>query len=96
MFDKFLMKLRVRDDLSPREEQLLRSLAGEEKRIGPRKTIIRAGEELDASTLLLEGVMCRYKDLRDGSRQIVGDIDNEAALGEREAELDSACFRPVP
>ena len=70
MFDKFLMKLRVRDDVSKREEELLRSLVGEEKRVGPRKTIIRAGDELDESTLLLEGLMCRYKDLRDGSRQI--------------------------
>ena len=32
--------------------------------------IIRAGEELSASTLLLDGIMCRYKDLRDGQRQI--------------------------
>ena len=34
------------------------------------KTIIRAGQELDFSTLLLDGLLCRYKDLRDGSRQI--------------------------
>jgi CRP-like cAMP-binding protein len=70
MFDKHLMKLRARDDVSQREEQLLRSLVSEERRVAARKTIIRAGEELETSTLLLEGMMCRYKDLRDGSRQI--------------------------
>jgi CRP-like cAMP-binding protein len=34
------------------------------------QTIIRIGEVQSHSTMLLEGIMCRYKDLRDGQRQI--------------------------
>jgi CRP-like cAMP-binding protein len=32
---------------------------------------VRAGEELSVSILLIDGLMCRYKDLRNGERQIM-------------------------
>jgi CRP-like cAMP-binding protein len=38
--------------------------------VAPKSTLIRAGQRLTTSTLLLEGLMCRYKDLSDGQRQI--------------------------
>lgn len=65
-----LAKLRARDNVSAGEEQLLRSLPQTEHRVPRRTTIIRAGDVLDYSTILLEGIMCRYADMRDGSRQI--------------------------
>jgi CRP-like cAMP-binding protein len=34
------------------------------------RTFIRAGEELGHSTILLDGLMARHKDLREGQRQI--------------------------
>jgi CRP-like cAMP-binding protein len=34
------------------------------------RVVIRRGEELWQSTLLLDGLMCRFKDLRSGQRQI--------------------------
>jgi CRP-like cAMP-binding protein len=70
MIEKLLMKLNARDRLGPEEETALREAAGPAIELGADKVVIRAGEELTRSTLLLDGVMCRFKDLRDGSRQI--------------------------
>jgi CRP-like cAMP-binding protein len=71
MIESFLMKLRARDEVSAEEERALRAVIGEVREIAADKTIIRAGDEIDASTLLIDGLLCRYKDLRDGQRQIM-------------------------
>lgn len=70
MIEKLLMKLRVRDELSAEEEAALRALPADVRDVAADKTIIRAGQVLNESTLLLDGLMCRYKDLRNGRRQI--------------------------
>ena len=70
MIDKHLMKLRARDEISAEEEAAIRSAVSETRDYPADRTIIRRGEDLDHSTLLLEGILCRYKDLRDGQRQI--------------------------
>ncbi|MBR7518431.1 hypothetical protein KC217_22440, partial [Mycobacterium tuberculosis] len=41
------------------------------ERVPPRTIVIRRGEQVRYSTLLLEGAMCRYMDARDGYRQLV-------------------------
>ena len=70
MIDRPLMKLRIRDDISPEEEQAFRAAVVETKQIAADKVYVRAGEQLTVCTLLLEGLMCRYKDLASGERQI--------------------------
>lgn len=70
MIERHLMKLRARDEISGEEEEAIRASISQYRSYAADKTFIRAGEELTFSTLLLEGLMCRYKDLRDGSRQI--------------------------
>ena len=70
MIEKHLMKLRARDTISAEEEQAIRAAVSETCEFRSDKTVIRAGVDLDHSTLLLEGLMCRYKDLRNGERQI--------------------------
>jgi CRP-like cAMP-binding protein len=70
MIEKHLMKLRARSTVSADEEALIRRLPSEKRMVPAKKTVIRAGELLSTSTLLLDGLMCRYKDLRDGQRQI--------------------------
>ena len=40
-------------------------------RIRSDRIVVRAGVELSVSILLLDGLMCRYKDLRNGQRQIM-------------------------
>ena len=70
MIEAHLLRLRRRDDVSADEERAIRGAIGASIEVPADRTIIRIDEELTASTLLLEGVMCRYKDLKDGQRQI--------------------------
>lgn len=70
MIEAFLLKLRARDVVSDEEQKAIESLFSEVREIPSDKTLIRAGDRLNISLLLLDGVLCRYKDLRDGSRQI--------------------------
>ena len=64
-------KLRVRDVLSDEEEAVLRGAVSEIRELPGGKVAVRAGEVLEHSTVLLEGLCCRYKDLADGQRQIM-------------------------
>jgi CRP-like cAMP-binding protein len=70
MIEAHLMKLRVRHSISAEEEAAIRAVIRETREIPSDRTFIRAGDELNFSTLLLDGLMCRYKDLRNGERQI--------------------------
>lgn len=70
MIEPLLRKLRARDDVSADEEALLRGLISEERSYPPDRTIIREGEPLTRSALLVDGFIGRYKDFRDGRRQI--------------------------
>ena len=70
MIETHLAKLRARDTISPEEEQVIRASLGEVRDLPAHDTCIRAGQRLHASTLLLDGLMCRYKDLPGGERQI--------------------------
>jgi CRP-like cAMP-binding protein len=70
VIEAHLLRLRRRDDISEEEERAIRDAIGDVREVPADRVIIRADEELTASTLLLDGIMCRYKDLRDGQRQI--------------------------
>ena len=66
-----LLKLRARDLIGSEEEEVLRSSVSEIREYPAARTIVRTGTTLSASTLLVEGIVCRYKDLADGQRQIM-------------------------
>ena len=70
-FEVALRKLRVRDAVSADEEAVLRDAVSEVREFAAQKTIVQAGVVLTHSTLLLEGIACRYKDLSEGQRQIM-------------------------
>lgn len=70
MIERHIMKVRARHAISDAEEQAIRSSVSEYRSLKADQTIIRRGERLHHSTLLLDGLMCRYKDLRSGKRQI--------------------------
>ena len=70
MIERHLMRLRARDTVSPEEEEAIRDAVGEVRTFPADRTIIHAGQPLEFSTMLLDGIMCRYKDLSDGQRQI--------------------------
>lgn len=70
MIERHLMKLRARNAISEAEEAAIRDTIAETVRYPADHTFIRPGQKLEHSTLLLDGLMCRYKDLSDGQRQI--------------------------
>jgi CRP-like cAMP-binding protein len=66
-----LAKLLARDVLDDEEQEALRESLGEIRSFPAGKVIVRAGATLSHSTLLMEGFICRYRDLSDGQRQIL-------------------------
>jgi len=70
VIERHLMKLRARDLVGPEEEQAIRNAIGEVRLLPADHIVVHAGRIVEYSTLLLEGMMCRYKDLSDGQRQI--------------------------
>lgn len=70
MIERHLTKVRARHILSVEEEAAIRDAVSVYKDIPADHTLIHPGVELEHSTLLLDGVLCRFKDLRGGERQI--------------------------
>jgi CRP-like cAMP-binding protein len=70
VIERHLLKLRARDAVSPEEEQAIRDSVAEVRTLSADEIVVRAGRVLTFSVLLLDGFMCRYKDLSDGQRQI--------------------------
>lgn len=70
MITVHLKKLRRRIELSTEEERAIRGMVAETRRIGSDQILIRAGEELNSSVLLLDGWLARSKDLAGGERQV--------------------------
>jgi CRP-like cAMP-binding protein len=71
MIEKAVLKLKARDAVSDEEERVLRDAVARAEDVPSDRNVVRAGEELKVSLLLLDGLMCRYKDLRNGQRQIM-------------------------
>lgn len=57
--------------LTSEEREILENAISEVKTFGPRTTLALAGEPLSHSTLLIEGIMSRHIDDRNGLRQLV-------------------------
>ena len=70
MIERHLMKLRARDEISAEEEEAIRDCVTEVRDHPADTIIVRAGEELNVSTLLLEGFLARAHSLSEGERQI--------------------------
>jgi CRP-like cAMP-binding protein len=70
VIEAHLMRLRARDNLRPEEEEAIRGLVSEVRDLPADHVAVRRGVTLDFSTLLLKGLMARYKDLPNGARQV--------------------------
>jgi CRP-like cAMP-binding protein len=68
--EKFL-KGRRGAALSSAERAELEAAVSEVKTLSPRTVLVEAGEPLRRSVLVVDGMMCRYIDDRDGLRQLV-------------------------
>lgn len=69
--DKFL-KGRRGAALNANERAEIEAAVSEVRSIPPRTVLVEAGKPLRTSVLVVEGMMCRYIDDRDGLRQLVG------------------------
>lgn len=70
MISVHLKKLKRRIEISSDEERALRSVISETRRVGPDQILIRGGQELNVSLLLIDGWLARSKDLPGGERQV--------------------------
>jgi len=71
MFTERFLRDRRGIHLEPGERMMLEAAISEVITVGPREIIVKAGEQLEQSTLLIEGLMSRYIDDRRGLRQLV-------------------------
>lgn len=71
MFTERFLRDKRGASLEADERARIEATISEVKTFGPRKIVARAGEPLTTSTLLLEGIMSRYLDDRNGLRQLV-------------------------
>lgn len=71
MITAHLKKLRLRTDISSEEERVIRGLVADTRRFRADEFLVRAGEPLDHSMLLLDGWVVRCKDLPSGDRQVL-------------------------
>jgi CRP-like cAMP-binding protein len=62
---------RRRRELSGVERAALAAVMSPPVSLPPRHTIVRRGETVRQSTLIVSGFLCRYMDARDGYRQLV-------------------------
>ena len=63
-------KLRLRDGLDNREAEVLRDAVERVAHAPAGQILVPAGQPLTHSTLVVEGLVARFKDLNDGPRQI--------------------------
>lgn len=68
--DRLLMKMRHRDDVDADEEAALRSITGAPQHYPARRIIIAEDEPVERSALLVDGLIARFRDMRDGQQQI--------------------------
>jgi CRP-like cAMP-binding protein len=69
MIEKHLLKLRARDEVSADEEAFIRAGVKEVLKVQADRVVVREGQRIDFSTILLSGIAARRKDMRDGRRQ---------------------------
>jgi CRP-like cAMP-binding protein len=70
MIEAHLAKMRCRGPVSEAEEEAIRGLVADVRSFGPDEIVIRAGEPLSNSMLLIDGWLGRVRDLESGQRQI--------------------------
>ncbi|MFZ2995843.1 Crp/Fnr family transcriptional regulator [Sphingobium sp.] len=70
IFNDFLSHRR-KDQMQPEDRAALEASVSDVRTLPARTTLIRQGEPVHVSTYLMEGLLCRYMDDREGQRQLV-------------------------
>lgn len=68
--EKFLHRLLLRSPLSMAEQEAILALPGEEVRTSAHRDIVRPGNRMAYSCLMIEGLVGRFDQLANGHRQI--------------------------
>ncbi|MDN4633793.1 Crp/Fnr family transcriptional regulator [Sphingomonas sp. PsM26] len=71
MTNRFVQKMSGMVDLTARDVAALEVVTSRPRRYAARKDLIREGDETGPMLVVLEGWLCRYKILPNGSRQIM-------------------------
>jgi len=67
----FLRRLEARSEMSLSEREAVLALGGQPLKVPAHRDFVRYGEELGCSCLIIEGLVARFSQLDDGSRQII-------------------------
>jgi CRP-like cAMP-binding protein len=91
---------RGRDEMGDEEKAALEAAVGTVRRYPARHQLVRAGEPLDVSMLLIEGYVARNMDDREGHRQLVsvhvpGDFIDLHAFPLKRLDHDVGTLGPV-
>jgi CRP-like cAMP-binding protein len=70
VIEAHLRRLRKRDTVDADEERAIRGLVSETRSVATHKTLIREGEEVHHSILLIDGWLARAMDMQEGVRAI--------------------------
>lgn len=100
MLERLFLKLRQRDQLAEFEQDALLGAVSEVREGEDGETLVHAGDALTTSTILLEGIVGRVRDLADGRRQIIelhipGDFYDLHAFLLKKLEHDVEALTPV-
>jgi CRP-like cAMP-binding protein len=100
MPQQFIRKLEGFTRLSYENRQALEELARNVHLVGPDRDIIHEGDSPEHVNLILDGWACRYKQLKDGRRQIIsffvpGDICDTHVFILREMDHSIGTLTPV-
>ena len=100
MLTGIFMKLRRREKLPEIEQRALENAVLEVREYDARRVLVRAQERLTNSTMLLKGMICRSRELADGSRQllalhIAGDFIDLHGFLLKSLEHDMVSMTPV-
>lgn len=69
--DRFVASVRKRYEFSDEEVRLVKERMSETQSFAPGDYLVREGERIGYSSLIIEGFACRCKDSADGERQIM-------------------------
>ncbi len=67
----FLRRLEARSTISAAERDAVLALNGQPQKVDAHRDFVRLGEEVQESCLIVEGLVARFAQLEDGSRQII-------------------------
>jgi CRP-like cAMP-binding protein len=70
VIERHLLKLRARHEINAEEEEAIRGLISETREHPADRVLVRANDPLSVSMLLLDGIVARAHQLREGGRQI--------------------------